>query len=90
MFPQYCKAAIYKHAKKPISGESVFDERKTDKGRQTRLSVQGKRSIVRSVSSLRIKVGSFTSKRIQLESGVSHVSNRTIHNHLNKKGYHHL
>ena len=45
---------------------------------------------MRSVSSLRMKVGSFTSKRIQLESGVSHVSNRTICNHLSKKGYHYL
>ena len=90
MFPQYCKAAIYKHAKKPINVEPVFDKRKTNKGRPTKLSVQNKRSIVRSVSSLRIKVGSFASKRIQLESGVSHVSNRAIRNHLNKKGYHYL
>ena len=90
MFPQYCKAAIYKHARKPISDEPVFDKRKNNKRRPAKLSVQDKRNIVRSVSSLRIKVGSFTSKRIQLESGVSHVSNRTIRNHLNKKGYHYL
>ena len=72
------------------NGESVFHKRKTNKGRPTKLSAQDKRSIVRSVSSLQMKVGSFTSKRIQLESGVSHVFNRTIRNHLNKKGYDYL
>ena len=33
LFPQYRKATIYKHAKKPINGEKVFDRRSTNKGR---------------------------------------------------------
>jgi len=90
MFPQYSKAAIYKHAKKPINGELVFDKRKLNKGRPSKLSLQDKRSIVRSVTSLREEVGSFTSKRIQLDSGVKHVTSRTIRNHLNEEGYWYL
>ena len=90
MFPQYSKAAIYKHAKKPLNGESVFDKRKMNKGRPNKLSVQDKRSILRTIPKLREELGNFTSRRVQLESGVTHVSNRTIRNMLNKGGYHYL
>ncbi len=90
MFPQYSKAAIYKHARKPLNGEPVFDKRKANKGRPSKLSAQDKRSIVRSITSLRQKEGSFTSKRVQVESGVSHVSGRTIMNCLNEDGYWYL
>jgi transposase len=90
MFPQYSKAAIYKHARKPLNGEPVFDKRKANKGRPSKLSPQDKRSIVRSITSLRQKEGSFTSKRVQVESGVSHVSGRTIRNCLNEDGYWYL
>jgi hypothetical protein len=90
MFPQYSKAAIYKHAKKPLNGEPVFDKRKTNKGRPKKLTVRDERSILRTIPKLREKLGNFTSKRVQLESGVTHVSNRTIRNILNKEGYHYL
>jgi hypothetical protein len=90
MFPQYSEAAIYKHAQKPLNGEPVFDKRKANKGRPSKLSPQDKRSIVRSITSLRQKEGSFTSKCVQVESGVSHVSGRTIRNCLNEDGYWYL
>lgn len=90
MFPQYSKAAIYKHVKKPLNGEPVFDKRKMNKGRPKKLSIQDERNIVRTIPKLREGVGNFTSKRVQLESGVSHVSNRTIRNVLSKAGYHNL
>ena len=90
MFPQYSQAAIYKHAKKPINGEPVFDKRRQNKGRPTKLSLQDKRSIVRSLKILREKEGSFTSRRIQLDSGVKHVTSRTVRNHLNGEGYWYL
>ena len=66
MFPQYSKAAIYKHAQKPLNGEPVFDKRKANKGRPSKLSSQDKRSIVRSITSLRQREGSFTSKRVKV------------------------
>ena len=89
MFSQYSKATIYKHAKMALNAKTC-DKRKMNKGRPTKLSLQDKRSIVRSLYSLRRKVGSFTSKRIQVESGVHHVTSRTIRNHLKKEGYHYL
>ena len=90
MFPQYSKAAIYKHAKKPLNGEPVFDKRKMNKGRPKKLTVQDERCILRNIPKLREELGNCTSKRVQLESGVTQVSNRTIKNILNKEGYHYL
>jgi hypothetical protein len=90
LFPQYSKAVIYKHAKKPLNGVAVVDKRRKNRGRPTKLSVQDKRSILRAVKSLRDKEGSFTSKRIQLESGVNHVTSRTVRHYLNEQGYWYL
>ena len=45
------------------------------------------RRILRTVPSLRRTVGSFTSKRVQVKSGMMHVCNKTIRNILNKGGY---
>ena len=47
LFPQYSKAAVYKHAKKPLNGDPVFDKRKQNKGRPKKLSPQDERSILR-------------------------------------------
>ena len=52
--------------------------------------MQDERSIIRTIPKLREELGNFTSKRVQLESGVSHVSNRTIRNVLNRERYHYL
>ena len=90
MFPQYCKAAIYKHAKKPINGDPIYDKRKSNKGRPNKLSLQDDRNIIRSVHKLRLSEGSFTSRRVQTESGVLDVSNRTIRRVLNKHNYFYL
>ena len=90
MFPQYSKTAIYTHVKKPLNGNVPVDKRKTNVGRSTKLSLQDKRKIIRTVMKLRKSVGSFTSKAIQTESGVSHVSDRTIRRYLNRAGYHYL
>ena len=90
MFPQYSKAAIYKHAKKPLNGKPFFDKRTMNKGRPKKLSIQDERSIICTIPKLREQLGNFTSKRVQLESGVAHVCNRTVRNVLNKVGYNYL
>ena len=91
MFPQYSKAQIYVHAKKPLNGESLFDKRKLNKGRPSKLSSQGKRRIIRTIpKQLRKSDGLFTSQRLQLESGVPQVSNRTFRRYLNVSGYKYL
>ena len=66
MFPQYSKAAIYKHAKTPLNGDPVFDKRKMNKGRPKKLTVQDERCILRTIPKLREELGNFTSKRVQL------------------------
>ena len=74
IFPRYSKAAIYKHAKKPFNGEPVFDKRKMNKDRPNKLTVQDERSILRTYySKILRRIRNFTSRHIQLESGVTHV-----------------
>ena len=90
MFPQYCKAAVYKHARKPINGEATFDKRKNNTGRPRKLTVQDDRSIVRSIYKLRTLEGSFTSCRIQTEASVLSVCNRTVRRVMNKHKFYYL
>ena len=90
LFPQYSKAIIYRHVKKSINLESPFDKRKLNKGRPPKLSTKDKRKVLRTIKYLREEVGSFTSKRVQIESGVTHVCNKSIRNILNKAGYFYL
>ena len=90
MFPQYSKSAIYMHCKKPLNGDVPFDKRKVNPGRKKMLTVRDERKIIRTVGVLRKSVGSFTSKGVHSESGVSHVCNRTVRRCLNRAGYHYL
>ena len=90
MFPQYSKVTVYNHAEKPINGKAVADKRKNNPGRRSKLSQQDIRKINRTIRTLRKSEGSFTSQRVQEESGILHVSNRTIRRTLNTAGYHYL
>ena len=90
MFPQYSKAHIYVHAKKPINGEPVFNHGKFNEGRPSKFSAHDEHSMNRKIPKLRKDVGSFTSRHLQLESGTSHVSNRTFRRHLNYGRYKYL
>ena len=90
MFPQYSKAQIYVHAKKPINGEPVFNHRKFNEGRPRKFSPHDERSMKRKIPKLRKDVGSFTSGRWQLGSGTAHLSNRKFQRYLNYGGYKYL
>ena len=50
MFPKYCKAAKYNHAKRPIGDKNEFDKRKLKKGRPPKVSIHDKRRILRTAS----------------------------------------
>ena len=89
MFPQYSKSAVYKHCKLPLNEEKV-DKRKSNPGRPKKLSENDERQVKRSLLRLRETTGRFTSKRVQEESGVTHVSNRSIRRSLNRRGYYFL
>ena len=91
IFPQYSKASIYRHAKKPIGEAPAHDKRKENKGRPSKLTPKDKRRILRSVKTLRATDGSFTSPWIAVEAGVaSKVSNRTVRRVLKNDGYSYL
>ena len=88
---KYSQATIYRHVKKPIITELVDNNRASNLGgRPKKINSRDSRKLVRSLHALRRLDGSFTSKRVQLTSGITHVSNRTIRRHLNQRGYHYL
>ena len=86
-FPQYCKAAIYNHVRRYIGVGNEFNKRKLNKGRFPQVTIHDKRRIIRTVPNLQRTLGSFTSKRVQVESDMMHVCNRTTPNILHKGGY---
>lgn len=87
MFPQYSQATIYRHAKHTISAEPRENKTKNNSGCPRKLTEYHYRRITRAIQRLRITEGSFTSKRIFLESGITGVSNRTFRRALNRLGY---
>ena len=90
MFPQYSRSTIYFYATQKINNTPTVDGRKTNKGRPKKLSQQDERQIERCFKKVRQSTGHFTSKRVQVESGVNHVSNRTFIRQLNSLGYRYL
>ena len=91
MFPQYSKSTIYAYASEEFNSFKEADKRKNNPGRPRKLTIHDGRQIVRAVTKLRHTVGSFTSRKVQLEAGLgTQVSNRTIRRHLNKCGYKYL
>ena len=91
MFKGYSKAVIYKHCKKPLAGELNVDKRiNSGIGRPSKLCRVDHRNVAKAVPHLRETVGSYTSKRVQVETGLKHVSNRTVRRAMNKAGYRYL
>ena len=87
-FPQYSKASIYRHAKRPID-EEKFDKRCLNRGRPASLGERDKRNILRQVHVLRNNEGSsFTVKRIRVAAGIDpSISHMTIRRCLHGAGY---
>ena len=72
---------------KPL-GESKEEKRKFGKGRPRKLTERDKRSVIRSLVSLRENVGTFSSRDIQNDCGLQHkVSNDRIRRCLKKYKY---
>ena len=53
-FPHYSRASIYRHAKKAIGGDAIFDKRKHNKGRPRKISERDKRNLIRQIAVLRL------------------------------------
>ena len=83
-FKQYSPATVYRHCKNP-----PIDKRKFNRGRPSKLTPQGKRSILRAVPKLCQSDGSFTSPPIAMDAGVADkVHGRTVRRVLNTASYH--
>lgn len=87
-FKNYSKATVYNHAKKQVCGNIPVDRRHMNKGRPSKVTKRDVRNTTRQIPILRESVGSFTSKKIQMEAGLDHISNRTFRRILNREGYH--
>ena len=86
-YPQYPKTSIYRHSLKRL-GELKEDKREFGKGRPRKLTERDKRSVIRSLVSLRENVGTFSSRDIQNDCGLQHkVSNDRIRRCLKKHKY---
>ena len=91
MFKGYSKSVIYKHCKKPLNGQLKADNRiGSGIGRPSKLNRLDHRNINKAMSSLRESDGSFTSKRMQVVTGLQRVSNRTVRRGMNSSGYKYL
>ena len=89
-FPQYSKASIYRHAKKPI-GQQPKDRRHENKGRPPKLSTRDKRVIIRELPRIKNEFGSYTSKKVLIETNLQdQVSPRTLRRFLNNSGLRYL
>ena len=88
LFPTYSQASIYRHCERHIGPSDPVDKRRFNRGRPSKITKQGRHSIIRSLKQLRETEGSFTSPRIALESGVAQkVHNRTTRVALNEERY---
>ena len=88
IYPTYSLKTIHRHATATIISESnVGVERGKRRGRKKLLDSRDERSLLRSLRHHRDQGLQVTSKRLQVESGLTHVSNRTIRRKLNDHGY---
>ena len=87
-FSRYHKATVFKHCRKPISTVKTPEDRKKLKiGKAQKLDERDKILIKQTILNLRATVVSFTSRRVQLEAGLQHASNRTVQRYMNELGY---
>lgn len=88
-YPEYSRASIYRHCKKNITKKDI-DGRKNNKGRAKSLTVRDERRLIRKLYDLREREISFTAPRLQLETGLTHCSTKTIHRTLKRHGFSYL
>ena len=81
-FKGYSKAAVYKHAKKPLDGSDSVEDKRLGSGigRPSKLTKLDRRNIDKAVKQLREEIGGmFNSKRVACEAGLDQkVHNRTV------------
>ena len=86
-FPQFSLSTVFRHATK-VGHERVKMKRKT--GRPRKVTERDERELLRVLKNLRQTNGCLTSRKLQVEAGLTHLSNRTVRAILNKHGYKYL
>ena len=86
-YPQYYKSSNYCHGNESLG---VVKEQNNKGGRPTKMTVTDQRIIKKYVYQLRESDRTFTSKKLQLESGITSITNRTFRYYLNKLGFQYL
>ena len=86
-YPQYSKSSTYRHANKSLG---VVKGQKNKGCRPSKMIVRDQWVIKFYVYRLRESDRTFTSKRLQVESGITSISNRTFRYYLNKSGFRYL
>lgn len=85
-YPQYAQRSVYRHAT-ATNDTSVVDRRHENKGRLRKLKQRQERIIILTLLRLRKRQASFSAKKIQEESGLMHVSTKSIYRVLHRHGY---
>ena len=87
--PGYSTSSVYRHCKKDISNKET-DRRKTHKERGKSLAVRDERGLICKLYELRERKESFIALRLQLETGLTNCSIKTIHRTQKRQGFSYL
>lgn len=85
LYPQFKRTTIYRHMKKKIN--DVNTHKGKSSGRPKKYTPRDVRHITAAVEKLYDTKGNFSGTDIRKESGVSHLSPRTVRRVLNQQGY---
>ena len=83
--PNLAARSVYRHLKKSV--DDKYDRRHDNTGRPRIVGVRDERNILRAIQKLRAQEVQFTSKRVQEEANLGHVTTRTVRRYLNNNGY---
>ena len=86
-FSNFSLFTVFRHATRTSDN---LREKKKRSGRPRIVTDRDERKLIRALKRLRKTDGSLTSKKIQVEAGLIHLSNRTVRAILNKHGFKYL
>ena len=87
-FPMFSLSTVFRHATQ--ASDNLTEKKKKITGRPRKVTDRDERELLRVLKKLRKTDGSLTSKKIQVEAGLTHISNRTVRAILNKHGFRYL
>ena len=86
-FPKFSLATVYRHATSSVQDIPLI-KKKT--GRPKKVTLRNERKLIRTLHTLHDMDKGVTSKQMQLEAGLTYLSNSTVRGILNKIGYRYL